>query len=50
MQDILNLDETARMNKPGFENGNWKWKMHTDMITDNHVQYLKNLGQIYGRL
>ena len=27
MQDLLNLDESARMNLPGTALGNWKWRM-----------------------
>lgn len=27
MQDILGLDETARMNIPGVVNGNWEWRL-----------------------
>jgi len=28
MQDILNLDSTARINVPGLQNDNWRWRMH----------------------
>ena len=27
MQDLLELDGTARMNKPGSDTGNWQWRM-----------------------
>ena len=27
MQDLLELDGTARMNKPGSDSGNWRWRM-----------------------
>lgn len=33
MQDILNLDETARMNVPGTVNGNWSWRLKPGVLT-----------------
>ena len=30
MQDILGLDNTARMNYPGKSQGNWSWRMKGD--------------------
>lgn len=30
MQDILGLDESARMNTPGTALGNWQWRMRTE--------------------
>ncbi|NLV26028.1 MAG: 4-alpha-glucanotransferase [Methanomicrobiales archaeon] len=49
MQDLLCLDDSARMNIPGTDNGNWKWIMQKEMITDELVYYLNNLLVTYGR-
>lgn len=34
MQDVLMLDETARMNVPGVPDGNWKWTLGEGGITE----------------
>ncbi|PWR75236.1 4-alpha-glucanotransferase [Methanospirillum stamsii] len=49
IQDILNLDESARMNRPGIDTGNWKWKMQEKMLTDELTFRLRALSKIYGR-
>ena len=33
MQDLLELDETARMNFPSTLGGNWSWRMTEDQLT-----------------
>jgi len=33
LQDILNLGQVARMNKPGTVGGNWQWRFTADMLT-----------------
>ena len=30
LQDILRLDSSGRMNVPGVEKGNWRWRFHWD--------------------
>ena len=35
MQDILGLDEHARMNYPGTSGGNWMWRMKPDAATSD---------------
>ena len=35
MQDVLGLDETARMNYPGAVGGNWLWRMKPDAATSD---------------
>ncbi len=49
MQDILNLDSSARMNMPGSESGNWRWRITEDAITREITDKLKHLTAIYGR-
>ena len=34
MQDVLGLDNSARMNLPGTIGGNWLWRMAPDALTD----------------
>ncbi len=50
MQDILGLDETARINVPGLDKGNWVWRYQPD---DNHQQKIeRNIKEwtwLYGR-
>jgi len=33
MQDILGLDETARMNVPGVAEDNWQWRLLSAQAT-----------------
>jgi 4-alpha-glucanotransferase len=35
MQDILSLDETARMNMPASSNDNWKWRLNKALLTND---------------
>ena len=50
MQDILNLDEKARLNTPGTASGNWGWKMLTmDQLSSKLAENLAELGVLAGR-
>lgn len=49
MQDILRLDETARMNIPGKATGNWTWRADKNFITDETTNWLKAETELYGR-
>lgn len=49
MQDILNLDETARFNTPSQASGNWTWKLKSTDIKEEHSAVLKELVWVYGR-
>ena len=49
VQDILGLDSSARMNRPGTDEGNWRWRMHEGMITEKTAGYLLKLVKTYGR-
>lgn len=35
MQDILGLDQSARMNVPGQAHGNWLWRLLPEQLTDS---------------
>jgi 4-alpha-glucanotransferase len=49
MQDILGLDENARMNLPGLATGNWGWRYQSQAITSTVCDRLRTLTQLYGR-
>ena len=49
MQDILGLDNSARMNLPSSVGQNWRWRLLPEQFTEEHVEFLKNLAEIYGR-
>ncbi len=34
MQDLLGLDDSARMNIPSTIGGNWTWRMKKEDLTD----------------
>jgi 4-alpha-glucanotransferase len=50
MQDILGLDEKARMNFPGTLEGNWRWRLHPKQLTPALAKRLAAMTQIYGRI
>ncbi|MDD7403300.1 MAG: 4-alpha-glucanotransferase [bacterium] len=49
MQDILELDNTARMNFPSTVGTNWKWRMLPDQFTQKHIRMLKEMCMLYNR-
>lgn len=50
MQDILELDSTARMNTPSTVGTNWKWRLESsELLTDKLGDKLAELTQLYGR-
>lgn len=49
LQDILGLDNSARMNFPNTLGGNWKWRYKKEMLTDDILRRLKKLTKLYGR-
>ena len=49
MQDILMLDNSARMNTPSELGGNWQWRMTTDSFREEHIRKLESYACIYGR-
>jgi len=50
MQDLLALDNSARMNVPGVSKGNWAWKFHWGQVPDSLSAYLLRLNTLYGRV
>ena len=49
MQDILELDNSARTNIPGKTNG-WRWRLKEGQFTEAHQKRLRKLAETYGRL
>lgn len=50
MQDILGLDNTARMNTPGtIGSSNWQWRLQTSQVDDELVRVLKFLTVLFER-
>lgn len=49
MQDILGLDNSARMNLPSTVGINWRWRMVPGQFGEEQVRMLKKLCKLYGR-
>lgn len=49
VQDILRLDNTARMNLPSTVGINWKWRLTSNQLKDKYAIELKKLVTLYGR-
>jgi len=49
LQDVLGLGSEARMNLPGTEEGNWKWRFHARALTDENAAALRRLTRRSGR-
>lgn len=50
MQDLLFLDNSARMNNPGKLGGNWTWRMTEGSVSNETIERLRELTRISGRL
>lgn len=49
MQDLLDLDNSTRMNTPGTTSGNWTWRYRHEQLSDNVKARLHHLTRLYGR-
>ena len=49
MQDLLQLDETARMNIPSTLGGNWVWRMTEEQLTESVEEFLLGITELYDR-
>jgi 4-alpha-glucanotransferase len=49
MQDILGLDNSARMNTPSTIGINWKWRLQSDELKAEDARKLKKICKTYGR-
>ncbi|SPE28895.1 4-alpha-glucanotransferase [Acidobacteriia bacterium SbA2] len=50
LQDLLNLGREARMNVPGRAEGNWRWRMSENMLSDGKFEWLHDLTKNSNRL
>ena len=48
-QDLLELDNTARMNEPSTLGGNWRWRLLPGQLTEELAQRLRKLAVLYER-
>jgi len=49
MQDVLGLDGSARMNRPGTIGGNWLWRMKPGAASPAVAAHLRQLNNTYHR-
>lgn len=49
VQDILCLDDRARINKPSTIGNNWKWRLTKDELDRLTLKKLKSITTLYGR-
>jgi 4-alpha-glucanotransferase len=49
LQDVLGLGSEARMNTPGTEVGNWRWRLDPDELTPALASRLRALTEQSGR-
>lgn len=49
MQDLMGLDNSARINVPSTLEGNWQYRLPYDWESTVDAQVLKELAQLYGR-
>ncbi len=50
LQDLLGLDDSARMNVPGTEGGNWQWRMPAGCLSRPLATDVRELARSAGRL
>jgi malto-oligosyltrehalose synthase/4-alpha-glucanotransferase len=50
VQDLLNLDESARMNMPSSADNNWSWRLTPGQITTDIENKLKELVWLFKRI
>jgi 4-alpha-glucanotransferase len=48
-QDLLGLDNSARMNTPSTLGGNWAWRAYPGVFNDGLADYVRLLTKTYGR-
>jgi 4-alpha-glucanotransferase len=49
MQDVLGLDQSARMNVPGHAGGNWGWRLRAGRLDASARERLAEMTAVYGR-
>jgi 4-alpha-glucanotransferase len=49
MQDVLGVGSEGRMNVPGREHGNWRFRFSWDQVTPEITNRLRELAELYDR-
>ena len=50
IQDILSLDDSSRLNRPGTLKDNWKWKLNRSLEQiEENIKFFSELGNNFGR-
>lgn len=49
MQDVLNLPNSCRMNRPGLGEGQWRWRLEGDQLARAPWGGMRELVYLYGR-
>lgn len=49
VQDILKLDNSARMNFPSSFGNNWKWRMQKGRLNWDHLNAMRYLASVFDR-
>ena len=49
LQDVLDLGPEARMNLPGTEDGNWRWRYDAAALTEERADQLRSLTEANSR-
>ena len=49
LQDVMRLDDDARMNTPGRGTGNWGWRYAPHQLHEGMADGLRDLTETYGR-
>jgi 4-alpha-glucanotransferase len=49
LQDVMRLDDDARMNTPGNPEGNWSWRYAPYQLHEGLADGLRELTDTYGR-
>lgn len=49
LQDVLGLDDMARMNDPAGGGNNWTWRFKSNQLTNKKAEQLKHWSELYNR-
>jgi 4-alpha-glucanotransferase len=49
-QDVLGLGDEARMNMPGVEGGNWRWRLEPGQLGAEHAARLRRIADVAARV
>jgi 4-alpha-glucanotransferase len=49
LQDVLGLPTEHRMNTPGSESGNWRWRMLPEHLSGKYFSSITEFTEVYGR-